>query len=80
MKTLEEVRRTPVGLLSEAEIGLLDPEGQAFARAYQQRRANEVACPGHERVETASREEANRGWHRGQCKHCGKDMTYDSGD
>lgn len=80
MKTPDEIRRTPVGLLSEEEISLLDADGQAFARNYQARKAMEMACPGHERIETATREQANRGDHRGQCKHCGKNMSYDSGD
>lgn len=80
MRTLEEIRRTPVGLLTEEEIGQLDADGQAYVRAFQARKAKEAACPGHERIETATRAEANRGWHRGECKHCGKDMSYDSGD
>lgn len=80
MRTLEEINRTPVGLLSEAEIAQTDPEFQAFARKFQARKAREAACLGHERIETATREQANRGDHRGQCKHCGKDMSYDSGD
>jgi len=79
-RTLDEIRRTPVGLLSEEEIAQLDPRGQAYARLFQARKAREAACPGHERVETATREQANRGWHRGECRLCGKDMTYDSGD
>ena len=79
-KTLDEIRRTPMGLLTEEEIVQLDPEGQKFARQFQARRAKEAACPGHERVETATREQANRGNHRGECRHCGKDMSYDSGD
>lgn len=80
MKTLEEIRRTPVGLLTDQEIGELDAEGQAFARRFQERRAKEAACPGHERIETATREQANRGNHLGECRHCGKDMSWDSGD
>jgi len=80
MRTLEEIRRTPVGLLTEDEILMLPPDSQEFARKFQDRRARENACPGHERTETATREETNRGWHRGECKHCGADMTYDSGD
>jgi hypothetical protein len=84
METPEEriarVRRTPVGLLTEDEIALLDAKGQEFARRYQARVAKEAACPGHERIETATREQANRGDHRGECKLCGKDMSYDSGD
>ena len=80
MKTLEEIRRTPYGLLSEDEIGRLDPVDQKFARQFLARRAREAACPGHERIETATREQANRGDHRGECVHCGKDMSYDSGD
>jgi hypothetical protein len=31
MRSLEEIRRTPVGLLSEEEINLLSPADQAFA-------------------------------------------------
>jgi hypothetical protein len=80
MKALEEIRRTPVGLLSDEEIGQLDADGQAFARAFQARKARESACPGHERVGTSTREQSNRGDHRGHCKHCEKDMSYDSGD
>lgn len=80
MKSLEEIRRTPVGLLSEAEIAQLDPDGQAFARKFQARQARIAACPGHDRIETATREQSNRGDHRGECRHCGKDMSYDSGD
>ena len=80
MRALEEIRRTPAGLLSEDEITQLDTDGQAFVRRYQERKAREAACPKHERIETATREQANRGDHRGECKHCGKDMSYDSGD
>ena len=80
MRTLEQIRNTPVGLLSEAEIDQLDPKGQAFAKTFQARKAREAACPGHDRIETATREQANRGDHRGECQHCGKDMSYDSGD
>ena len=80
MRTLEEIRRTPVGLLSDDEIAQLDPEGQERARKFKARKAREAACPGHERIETATREQANRGWHIGECKHCGKDMTWDSSD
>jgi hypothetical protein len=80
MKTLEEIRRTPVLLLTDEEIGMLDPEGQAFARKCKARRAAEEACPGHERVSTATREQTRYGNHRGECRHCGKDMSWDSGD
>lgn len=80
MRTLEEIRKTPVGLLTDDEIGMLDPEGQVWARDWKAHRARQDACPGHERIETATREQANRGWHVGECKHCGKDMSYDSGD
>jgi hypothetical protein len=80
MRTLEEIRRTPYGLLTEDEINTLDPVDQRFARKYLARRAREAACPKHERIETATQEQANRGDHRGECVHCGKDMSYDSGD
>ena len=80
MRSLEEIRRTPAGLLTEEEIVQLDANGQAYVRAFLARNAKEAACLGHERIETATREQANRGNHRGECKHCGKDMSYDSGD
>lgn len=80
MRTLEEIRHTPVLLLSEDEIGLLDPVAQEWVRRSQRAKAKEDACPGHEMIETASHEQSNRGDHRGECRHCGKDMSYDSGD
>lgn len=80
MRTIEEIRRTPVGLLTESEISQLDPDSQEWARKWRARRDREAACPGHKRIETATREQANRGDHRGECKHCGKNMSYDSGD
>lgn len=80
MKTLEEIRRTPVLLLTDDEIGMLDPDGQVFAHKCKRRRALEDACPGHERISTATRDQTRYGNHRGECKHCGKDMSYDSGD
>lgn len=80
MRTLEEIRRTPVGLLTDDEIGQLDPAGQEFTRMFHARRAREAACPSHERIGTATRDQMNRGDHRGGCKHCGKDMSWDSGD
>ena len=80
MRTLEEIRHTPFGLLTDDEVDQLSPQTQVIARKYRESRDRELACPGHERVETATREQSNRGWHVGECKHCGKDMTYDSGD
>jgi hypothetical protein len=80
MRTPEEIRHTPVLLLTDEEIGTLDADGQAFARKCKERHAREEACPGHERVSTATRDQTRYGNHRGECKHCGKDMSYDSGD
>jgi hypothetical protein len=80
MRSLDEIRRTPVLLLTDDEIGMLDADGQAFARLCKSRRAREDACAGHERISTATRDQTRYGNHRGECKHCGKDMSYDSGD
>jgi hypothetical protein len=80
MRTIEEIRRTPVGLLTEEEIGMCDADFQGFARKWKAKQAAIAACPGHERISTATREQERYGNHRGQCKHCGKDMSYDSGD
>jgi hypothetical protein len=79
MKTLEEIRRTPVGLLSDDEINMLDADGQTYARKVKANMAAEAACPGHEAVSTGTFEEARRGWHPAKCKHCGIDMSVDSG-
>lgn len=80
MRTLDEIRRTPALLLTDEEIGMLDPKGQEFVRMCKARKAREEACPGHERISTATREQERYGNHRGECKHCGKDMSWDSGD
>lgn len=79
-RTLEEILNTPVGQLSDEEIGQLSPKDQAFARMFKAQKAREAACPGHEAVSTGTHEEARRGWHPAKCKHCGKDMSVDSGD
>lgn len=76
MKTLQEIRHTPVLLLTPEEIAQLDPEGQTYARKCQEIRAREDACPKHEPTGTSTR----NGWHNLRCKHCGTDMSYDSGD
>lgn len=76
MRTLDEIRNTPVLLLTDDEIAQLDPEGQEFARRCRARRAREDACPGHEPVATAP--SSRSGWHPMRCKHCDKDMGVDS--
>lgn len=80
MRTPEEIRHTPVLLLTEEEIGTLDADGQAYVRLCKANQARREACPGHERISTATRDQTRYGNHRGKCKHCDKDMSYDSGD
>lgn len=80
MKTLEEIRKTPVLLLTDDEIGQLSPEGQEWARGAQAKHAREQACPGHEAISTGTFAQSMRGWHPAKCKHCGIDMSVDSGD
>lgn len=61
----------------------LDParwDAGEFARVVAWRKARYDACPGHAMVNTSTDDENRRGWHKGHCKHCGKDMSYDSGD
>lgn len=45
-----------------------------------ERRAAEAACPKHEVVGTGDADQNRRGWHPARCKHCGLDMSVDSGD
>jgi len=80
VRTIEEIRRTPAGLLTDEEIGMLDPAGQEYVTRFRAQKAREAACLRHERVSTATREQTNRGNHRGRCMHCGRDMSWDSGD
>lgn len=80
MRTLAEIQKTPVGLLSDAEINLLSPADQDRARKAQAQMRRERECPGHEAVGTGSYAESMRGWHPAHCKHCGMDMSVDSGD
>lgn len=76
MKTLEEIRNTPVLLLTAEEIEQLPPGVQTWAHRCQLQHKRELACPKHEPVGTSTQ----RGWHSLRCKHCDKDMSYDSGD
>jgi hypothetical protein len=78
-RSIDEIRRTPVLALTEDEVAMLDPSAQAFARRAREQRARENACPGHERVGTGTHMQARRGWHPGTCRHCGMDMSVDSG-
>lgn len=80
MRTLEEIRNTPVLLLTDDEVAQLDPKSQEWARAAKAQRAREDACPGHEAVSTGTFAQSMRGWHPAKCKHCGIDMSVDSGD
>lgn len=80
MKTLEEIRNTPVLLLTDEEIAQLDPNSQKWARQWRAQRTREDGCVGHEAVSTSTWEEQRRGWHKMHCKHCGRDMSIDSGD
>jgi hypothetical protein len=76
MKTMDEILHTPVLLLTSEEIDQMDPKDREWARRCQAIRARETACPKHESTGTSTR----NGWHSLKCKHCGKDMSYDSGD
>lgn len=79
MKTLEEIRNTPVLLLTDEEIARLEPETQEWARRCKTQKAREDACHGHEALSEGTWEEKRRGWYRIRCIHCGKDMSIDSG-
>jgi len=78
MKTLDEIRNTPVLLLTAGEISQLDTKSQIWARGCQAQKEREkaTACPKHEPTGTSTRS----GWHSLRCKNCGIDMSYDSGD
>jgi hypothetical protein len=77
MKTLDEINKTPVLLLTEEEIDRFPEEkDRIWARACQLKAAREKACTKHEPVGTSTMS----GYHSYRCKHCGKDMSWDSGD
>ncbi len=71
-----KIRNTPVLLLTAEEIDQLSPDGRLWAREAQAKRAKELACPKHEPTGTSTQ----NGYHSLRCKHCGMDMSYDSGD
>lgn len=77
---MKEIQNTPVLLLTEADIARLDPDSQDWARKAQAQHARKLACPGHESVSTGTWADNRRGWHPAKCKHCGTDMSVDSGD
>lgn len=45
-----------------------------------ERKAAEAGCHGHQAEDRGTADEHRRGWHHLRCKHCGMDMSYDSGD
>lgn len=77
MRTREELENVSLRDMTMKEIGSLDYE--TWRRKADEARAKEAACT-HERVSTASEDMRRRGDHRGHCKHCGMDMSVDSGD
>lgn len=78
-RSIDEIRRTPVLALTDAEVSMLDAEGQQFARRARAQRARETACPGHEPISMATLLDERRGYHPARCRHCGMDMSQDSG-
>lgn len=80
MRTPEEIANTPLPLLTEEELATLDDGAREYVQRFKARMAREAACPGHQATGTGTRDEARRGWHPAKCKHCGFDMSVDSGD
>jgi len=78
-RTLAEIQRTPVLALTEEEIAMLDADGQQYARRCRAQHARETACPGHEPISMATTLDERRGYHPARCRHCGMDMSRDSG-
>lgn len=77
MRTLEQIRNLPMDQLTTDECCLL-PYDEWRAKA-DERRAKEAACAKHEMISTSTWDQSRRGDHRGHCKHCGMNMSYDSG-
>ena len=82
MRTLEEIHTAnpswPVD--RDGDRSIASRWARPLPGPIEAKKAKWDACPNHERIETATREQSNRGDHRGHCKHCGMDMSYDSGD
>lgn len=70
-KDLRRIYRTPVTMLTDAEVELLDPQSRAWARKVRERKAREDACPGHDRILISTL----NGWRAAKCRHCGMDMS-----
>lgn len=57
-----------------------DGSGVLLIRDYPQPRIFRFALCKHEKTEEGHKPNPGRGWHPGHCKHCGMDMSVDSGD
>lgn len=70
--------------MTPEELDALDrlyPGAKDREAARREQATREANCPGHEAVSTApAGHDHSRGWHPAKCKHCGKDMSVDSGD
>ena len=66
--------------MTDAELSELGPD--ALEREHKRRAQAELeASCQHEAISTApAGHDHSRGWHPAKCKHCGKDMSQDSGD
>lgn len=67
------LKSTPMG-------GGWDGSGIILANYYPQPKVFSFALCVHEKTEEGHNPNHGRGWHPGHCKHCGMDMTVDSGD
>ena len=78
------IRHSYASELNAEELDILEtlyPGAKQRETDRLERVAREEACPGHEFESTAPAGiDPHRGWHPGRCKHCGKDMSVDSGD
>lgn len=72
------------GGLTDEELEALDvvsPGAKTRELKRREQREREAVCPGHEaEADPVDYNSQMRGWHPAHCKHCGKDMSVDSGD
>lgn len=79
---LIRLRHGNAAKMTDDELNELGPESLEREHKRRAQVQREKDCPGHEfeSAPEAALFDPRRGWHPGHCKHCGKDMSVDSGD
>lgn len=77
---LIRLRHANPATMTDEELAQLGPDALEREHKRRAQAEREASCQ-HEAISTApAGHDHSRGWHPAKCKHCGKDMSVDSGD